>query len=89
MGDSTSWPISLKNCLVDHNRAIAPGTANYRSAKTYFQHSRTTPLPHSPGNIDADPRLMATVPVPVTGQKLIDPAAASESRLFYRAASLP
>jgi hypothetical protein len=32
---------------------------------------------------------VATVPIPATGQTLIDPAAAAESRLFYRAVSMP
>jgi hypothetical protein len=32
---------------------------------------------------------VATVPIPATGQTLIDPAAASESFLFYRAVSVP
>jgi hypothetical protein len=33
--------------------------------------------------------LVATVPIPASGQTLIDPAAATEPFLFYRAASVP
>ena len=33
--------------------------------------------------------LVATVPIPASGQTLIDPAATSEPFLFYRAVSVP
>lgn len=55
MGESAGWTLSLNNCLVYHNRAVAPGTANYHSGKAFFQHSCTTPLPDGPGNIDGEP----------------------------------